>query len=298
MPGFTLTLRFTGVNAYLYPSRAGDPFTVVMPNGTKLGKSPQRDHLARHLPVLLGLERVPTRKPYVIEPDEEKHLLQTVRYLFWQRLTIRAYSASDDGLVQDTSFYSKNRIATDKFLPIPASSVSVLPPTEKVVSQVRLFAGEAGPEGPCKYRWNNRESLVDQEALVSTLKVEIEDLRLVTLDFSGFFGGGESIALERDTSLLIGNLCAENAFGWPANERTTPFVDGDFEWMYVLADPKKCARSGPPPLPEVYEKDPCGFAANEEISALPELLAQQFDGDLGGGGCGCECGGCGARLVE
>jgi hypothetical protein len=261
MPDFTL--YFTGVNAYVFPSAADEPLTVVMPNATRFGASPQRN-LPPHLPSLW----VPGALP---------------RHFVWERVAIEALDGNGQPIV---GFGSVPSIAGDGL----TVDTAHLGDPYKLACLVTVSAGNANRYGPCSAVWQGGDGSLADDALIHTLAVEVLGVSGLRLTRTSLFDGTSQQEVLSAGAMAIGNVCAQDIFGWPVNDDRPDPVDHDFEWLYELAEP--VAGS---PLPRVSGAS-CGLSASGVLDqGLKDQVDSRLTGMAGGGGCGCECQGCKAE---
>lgn len=255
-----LTLFFTGVNGYAFPQAVDEPLTVVMPNATQFGASPLRT-LPPHLPSLWRPGSWPL-------------------HCLWEQLTIDRLDATNRPVRgwQKLPYFPGTGLEIDR--------VDLDDPL-KVAATVSIYAGGVSRYGPCRSVWTGGDGSEDDDALIHTLRVDLTAADGFRLTRRNLFTGAE-VAVELTAGeLMIGNVCGGDILGWPANNDRPDLVDHDFEWIYVVA-----AASTGQPLPTIAAGH-CGYLSTDPVDEqLKARLDARFASLVGGGGCGCECGGC------
>lgn len=277
----TLIVNFVGVNAYV-PHTTDNKLLVVMPNASKLGKSPQGaldgTPLVAHLPFLW--ERV--------DASGGTGTLEKPRLFLGSRVSL-SFSGSPGGL--NTSAIDAN--ANAGWLGI---DTNLLRPQhdDRLAAQVLLEQGtvvEYAPSGgSCTKSWYENSSW-SIDPVLSGLRVQIDNVSGVTATAFRWLDGEHKSLYQRqlgeteEVVLFMGNVCAGNALEWPVNASETDgwTRDEDFKWLYRLSADQDIQRMSRLPVPKVE-----GSGLHAEVN-IPTAFAETWGG---GGGAACECNGC------
>lgn len=283
----TLIVNFVGANAYV-PHQDGSKLLVVMPNASKLGKSPQQvaadgTPLSAHMPCLW-------------EEKQEGRVwsIRGLRKFLGARLEVIPEGTPDDfdlSAVQEP--FRSSWLDIDPALLKPQ-------PDPRLGAQVVLSHGTIErylpPDyGTCTKEWEDPTVRLSTTPILTGLKATLRGVDKVTLRAEPWIDAKpaqlyvETLDEDDEVTLFIGNQCAEHLLAWPRHNnrparggsRLQKTVDSDFRWLYQLAKNPEALKPFPAPL---VDGSPI-----EEDSEVPDA----FDTAWGGGGAAaCECNGC------
>lgn len=278
----TARIRFTGVNAYVF---GDDGLTVVTPNATRLGPSPQ------------SVRPIPAHMLTIWQVG------QTPQHYLWKSVQIQAFKNGKEITGLDRTNFDPI-LEKGNLLSIPKGALGGKIDPNLVSGRVHLNVGFASDEtqGPCKgLAWSGPAAPASVDALVNRLVVEINDVDEIRITPSDLLKGGAlpapaSFHLDAQVlTLFIGNVCSDDVLMRSCNDQS-PVVDHDFEWMYALTNPPSLEGLQAPVVPQANESA-CGVKSSLSYEETQRSADAAFEGTGGGGLCGCQCIGCLAQPV-